>query len=95
MLTPAENPDGYKVSSVVNAAANLNGRLLLIHGMMDDNVHPQNTLQFAQELQKAGKLFELMIYPTARHGGWNRRHFEAMRMDFIKRALGGPTSPKA
>jgi dipeptidyl-peptidase 4 len=94
MLTPAENPDGYKVSSVVKAAGDLHGKLLLIHGMMDDNVHPQNTLQLAQEFQKAGKLFEMMIYPTARHGGWNRRHFEAMRMDFIKRALGGPEEGK-
>src|SRR5204862_6839197 len=95
MLTPAENPEGYNVSSVVKAAGDLSGKLLRVHGMMDDNVHTQNTLQFAQELQKAGKLFELMIYPTARHGGWNRRHFEAMRMEFIKRSLGGPVSPKA
>jgi dipeptidyl-peptidase-4 len=90
MLTPAENPEGYDEGSVVKAAANLHGKLLIIHGMMDDNVHPQNTLQFAQELQKAGKLFEMMIYPTARHGGWDPRHAAAMRMDFIKRALGGP-----
>jgi len=94
MLTPAENPEGYNVSSVVKAAGDLHGKLLLVHGMMDDNVHPQNSLQFAQELQRAGKLFELMIYPTARHGGWDRRHFAAMRMEFIKRALGGPVEAR-
>jgi len=35
-----------------------------------------------------------MIYPTARHGGWDRRHFAAMRMEFIKRALGGPVEAR-
>jgi dipeptidyl-peptidase-4 len=94
MLTPAENPEGYKISSVVKAAGNLHGKLLLVHGMMDDNVHPQNTLQLAQELQKAGKLFEMMMYPTARHGGFDRRHYQAMRLDFLKRALGGPEEAK-
>ena len=46
MLTPKENPDGYAKSSCVAAAKNLNGRLLIIHGMMDDNVHLQNSVQF-------------------------------------------------
>jgi dipeptidyl-peptidase-4 len=92
MLTPAENPEGYEKSSAVKAAANLNGKLLLVHGMLDDNVHPQNSLQLASELQKANKLFELMAYPTSRHGGFGR-HYQTMRLDFIKRALGSPTKP--
>ncbi|HYP49356.1 MAG TPA: S9 family peptidase, partial [Pyrinomonadaceae bacterium] len=68
MRTPQSNPTGYDKSSVLKAAGNLSGKLLLIHGAMDDNVHMQNTTQLAYELQKAGKQFDLMIYPTQRHG---------------------------
>jgi dipeptidyl-peptidase-4 len=68
MQTPQNNPEGYKKSSPVNFAKDLHGRLLLIHGAMDDNVHVQNTIQFAYELQKAGKQFQLMLYPKSRHG---------------------------
>ncbi|MBO0698155.1 MAG: DPP IV N-terminal domain-containing protein [Zavarzinella sp.] len=68
MGTPQDNPQGYDASSVVKAAKNLHGRLLLLHGEMDDNVHVQNTLQLIDELQKAEKDFEVMIYPRARHG---------------------------
>ncbi|MFN9434007.1 MAG: DPP IV N-terminal domain-containing protein [Planctomycetota bacterium] len=68
MDTPQANPEGYKTSSVVEAAANLHGKLLLIHGEIDDNVHMANTLQLAHALQRAGKEFELMVYPSNRHG---------------------------
>ena len=68
MKTPQENPEGYEHVSLVKRAKDLHGRLLLVHGTYDDNVHPQNTLQFAHELQKAGKPFRLMLYPKSRHG---------------------------
>ena len=68
MLTPQNNPEGYRRSSPVHAAKDLHGRILLIHGAIDDNVHMQNTVQFVYELQKAGKQFDLMIYPKSRHG---------------------------
>ena len=68
MSTPDENPSGYEKSSVRSAAGDLHGELLLIHGTMDDNVHMQNTIQFTHDLQKAGKPFELMVYPKSRHG---------------------------
>lgn len=67
MGLPQENPEGYESSSVLNAAGNLKGKLLLIHGSMDDNVHISNTMQFAYELQKANKQFDLMVYPKNRH----------------------------
>src|SRR6185436_5241230 len=51
MSTPEQNPDGYKSSSVVAAAKDLHGHLQLVHGSMDDNVHLQNTLQLAYQLQ--------------------------------------------
>ncbi|MBL8148404.1 MAG: S9 family peptidase, partial [Blastocatellia bacterium] len=68
MGIPKNNPEGYKKSSVVEAAANLHGKLLLIHGTMDDNVHIQNSIQFVDALQRSGKRFELMLYPKSRHG---------------------------
>jgi dipeptidyl-peptidase-4 len=68
MARPENNPEGYTSSSVLEAADRLRGRLLLIHGTMDDNVHMQNTLKLADALQRSGKQFELMLYPSARHG---------------------------
>lgn len=86
MLTPQNNPEGYKKSSPVNAAKDLHGKLLLIHGAIDDNVHLANTIQFAYELQKAGKQFELMVYPKSRHGVTDPillKHMRQMMTDFI------------
>ena len=67
MRTPQNNPNGYQRSSPRLNADNLHGALLLVHGSMDENVHMQNTLQFAYALQQAGKQFEMMIYPKSRH----------------------------
>lgn len=86
MQTPQNNPEGYKKSSPVNAAKNLHGKLLLIHGAIDDNVHMQNTMQFIYELQKAGKQFQLMLYPKSRHGVTDPllvKHMRQMMLDFI------------
>ncbi len=90
MGTPQNNPEGYRKSSPVNAAKNLQGKLLLIHGAIDDNVHMQNTMQFVYELQKAGKQFELMLYPKQRHGVTDPlllKHMRQMMTDFIVKNL--------
>lgn len=68
MRMPQNNPEGYDATSVVRAAGDLHGNLLILHGTMDDNVHMQNSVQLIYELQKAGKEFDLMVYPRARHG---------------------------
>ena len=72
MLTPELNPEGYKASCVLEYAEELRTdgsvRLKLTHGTGDDNVHFQNTLQLVDALQKAGKQFDLMIYPDGMHG---------------------------
>ncbi len=86
MLTPQENPEGYAASSVIEAAGNLHGRLLIVHGAKDDNVSLRNTYQLVQKLQAARKDFELMIYPEARHGIPNP-HYNQLRLDFIRRTL--------
>jgi dipeptidyl-peptidase-4 len=90
MLTPQNNPEGYERTSVLKSAKNLNGKLLLIHGSMDNNVHMQNTTQFVYELQKADKQFELMLYPTQQHGvayAPQVKHMYTMMTDFIVRNL--------
>jgi dipeptidyl-peptidase-4 len=90
MLTPEHNKEGYDRSSVQKAAKNLSGRLLLIHGMIDNNVHMQNTTQLIYELQKADKQFDLMIYPTARHVVADPdqvQHWFTLMTDFIVRNL--------
>jgi dipeptidyl-peptidase-4 len=63
-----DNPDGYAQSSAVEHAGNITGKLLLIHSMMDDNVHPQNTMQLLTALTNAGVDADLRIYPPGRHG---------------------------
>jgi dipeptidyl-peptidase 4 len=90
MLKPENNEDGYNRTSPRLAAKNLHGKLLLVHGTIDDNVHMQNTIQFAWELQKAGKAFELMLYPTSKHGVQTpeqQLHMQRTMLDFIRRAL--------
>jgi len=63
-----DNMEGYKNSSVITHAANLDGELLLAHSLMDENVHPQNTFQLVNAFNMAGKDFELKIYPPGAHG---------------------------
>jgi len=91
MKTPQNNPDGYRRTAPRFAAAALQGRLLVVHGSIDDNVHRQNTEQFIYELQRAGKSFELMVYPRTRHGITDPRlnkHFRQAMFEFIQRAIG-------
>ncbi|MGE3468081.1 MAG: DPP IV N-terminal domain-containing protein [Pyrinomonadaceae bacterium] len=90
MLMPQNNRENYDKHSIVKAAKDLHGKLLLIHGMMDDNVHMQNTTQFIFELQKAGKQFDLMLYPDQRHGITQPQlvhHWYTMMTEFILKNL--------
>jgi len=86
MGTPQDNPDGYWKSSPVHYAKDMHGKLLLIHGAIDDNVHMSNTMQFLYELQKAGKPVQFMVYPKSRHGVTDPvllKHLRQMMLDFI------------
>jgi len=65
---PESNPDGYLEDSVVNSAANLKGRLLLVQGTGDDNVHFENSIQFIQQLIDADLPYDLQLYPRKTHG---------------------------
>ncbi|MDZ4754258.1 MAG: DPP IV N-terminal domain-containing protein [Phycisphaerae bacterium] len=68
MRTPEENEAGYDGFSCVKLAKELKGKLLLLHGMVDDNVHPNNTWQLVQELQTHDIPFEMMLFPNSGHG---------------------------
>lgn len=90
MMMPQNNPEGYEKTAPRAAAKDLSGSLMLVHGLMDDNVHWQNTVQFMYELQKAGKPFELMVYPKSRHGVTDpllNKHLRSMMLDFVMRQL--------
>ncbi len=90
MKTPAENPDGYDEVSLVERAKDLHGRLLIVHGTYDDNVHPQNTLRFADALIEADIPFDMMLYPMRKHGIADRaarRHLYKLMVEFWRRWL--------
>ena len=67
MGTPDTNPDGYRDASALTHAEKLIGKLLIIHGMIDENVHFRNTARFLDALAKANRSCDLMIYPNERH----------------------------
>jgi dipeptidyl-peptidase-4 len=99
MDLPSRNPEGYRRSAPRLAAADLHGRLLIVHGSLDDNVHPQNTTRFAYELQKAQKPFRLMFYPRSRHGVVEPalvQHLNALKLAFVEETLLGraPAAPE-
>jgi dipeptidyl-peptidase-4 len=79
MGLPEENREGYRKSSTLESALRLKGRLLLIHGALDENVHVQNTYKLADRLQRAGRQFELMIYPQSRHSIQSPRRMKHLR----------------
>ena len=90
MGVPEEDPEAYERTSSVVDAANYNGRMLIIHGSHDDNVHPQNTFQLIDALIKNQKQFDLMFYPNKTHGirGSNEViHLWTMVFEFMERHL--------
>jgi len=95
---PQDNADGYRASSPRFAAKDLHGALLLVHGAIDDNVHVQNTMQLAYELEKADKPFKLMLYPKSRHGIVDPAlvaHLRRLMFDFTLEQLGADADDHA
>jgi dipeptidyl-peptidase-4 len=90
MRTPAENPAGYRTSSPLAAASRSKGKVLLIHGTADDNVHMQNTMNFVDALIKANRPYELEIQPGQMHGFGGEaanRFLSEQILEFFKRNL--------
>lgn len=91
MGLPAENEAGYKKTALPLQAANLKGKLMLIHAFEDDNVLFQNTMQLNDALQRAGKQFDLLLYPQKAHGvtGVHNRQMLESITSFFERHLKG------
>jgi len=90
---PQEDAEGYKEFSVVNSAAKLKGRILLVHGTGDDNVHLENTVQFVQKLIEAKIPYDLQIYPRKTHsfaGAEVKMHLYARILEHFERYLKTP-----
>ncbi|MCF8406189.1 MAG: S9 family peptidase [Bacteroidales bacterium] len=68
MRTPQENAEGYDQNSPINFVEGMKGKLLLVHGMADDNVHFQNSTELVKSLVEADKQFDMQFYPNKNHG---------------------------
>ena len=91
MSTPEANVEGYAASDAIPRLDNLTGRLLLMHGMADDNVILENSTRVIDALQAKSIPFELMLYPGQRHGvRGNDRQLQQWRtyLDFFERTIG-------
>lgn len=89
-----ENSD-YEAQANQNYAKNLKGKLMLVHGMMDDNVPPYNTLLVVEALEKANKSFDLVIFPNSAHGyGTYSPYMMRRRWDYFVQHLLGAEPPK-
>lgn len=90
----AENAD-YEAQANQNYAKNLKGKLMLVHGMMDDNVPPYNTLLVVEALEKANKSFDLVIFPNSAHGyGSYSPYMMRRRWDYFVQHLLNAEPPK-
>ncbi|MCR5887965.1 S9 family peptidase [Hymenobacter sp. J193] len=90
LKTPQDNPQGYDDNSPVQHADKLRGKLLLVHGTGDDNVHFQNSTAFVDALVKANKDFQTLYYPNRSHGisgGNTRLHLYRQMTNFVLQNL--------
>ncbi|NJC41653.1 dipeptidyl-peptidase-4 [Brevundimonas alba] len=97
MSTPELNPEGYAASDAIPRLPNMTGRMLLMHGMADDNVILENSTRVIDAMEAASHPFELMLYPGQRHGvRGNERQLHQWRtyLDFFDRTIGS-RSPAA
>jgi dipeptidyl-peptidase-4 len=90
MRRPQVNPRGYEEASLLNKAKDLTGKVLIIHGTADDNVHVQHTMQYIAALVRADKQFEMQLYPDDNHflrKGNNASHMHNRILTFLKNNL--------
>lgn len=98
MSTPQANPEGYAATDVLPRLDDLTGRLLILHGMADDNVIFGNATRVIDALQAKSVPFEMMLYPGQRHGVRGEpRQLQQWRtyLDFLDRTIGKRAEPKA
>jgi dipeptidyl-peptidase-4 len=93
MGTPEDNADGYAASSVLTHLDGMTGDLLLVHGLIDENVHFRHTARLINALVRAGRSYELLLFPDERHlprREEDRAFMEREVSRFLERALGEP-----
>lgn len=87
MGLPGQNPEGYDENSPITLVKGIKAKLLLVHGTADDNVHYQNSLEFAEAMVQAGVQFQMMSYVNRNHGirgGNTTMHLYTMFDNFLK-----------
>ncbi|GAC1465276.1 MAG: S9 family peptidase [Isosphaeraceae bacterium] len=95
MGTPGDNAGGYKASSVLNHAHRLKGSLLLIHGLLDENVHYRHTARLMNAFVNADKVFSILPMPESRHGARrevDRTYITERTVNFLETSLGRPSN---
>jgi dipeptidyl-peptidase-4 len=85
MSTPQLNPEGYKMGAAMTHVKNLKGKILIMHGMVDDNVHPNNAFQLIDALDRAGLTYESRFWPNGGHG--LGRGVDVTQREFFRRTL--------
>ena len=86
MRTPQENFEGYAATSPLRRVKNLQGKLLLVHGTADDNVHFMQTMEYAEALVQANKQFDMHVYKDRNHsiyGGNTRYHLYTKMANYL------------
>jgi dipeptidyl-peptidase-4 len=84
MSTPELNPEGYQNGAVMTHVDKLMGKLLIIHGMVDENVHFRHTARLISALTKAQKEYDLLIFPEERH-----MPRDAKGLEYMERRVAG------
>lgn len=87
---PKDNPSGYDDNSPINHVEKLKGRLLIVHGTADDNVHIQNSYELVSKLIQANKQYDMMVYPDKNHsiyGGKTRTQLYYKFVDYLEKNL--------
>ena len=90
MSTPLKNPRGYESSSIMTHVQEMKGKLMLIHGLIDENVHFRHTARLINSLIKYRKRYELILFPNERHSPHNihdRIYIEDITHDFFSQHL--------
>ena len=90
MGTPASNPEGYRESSAMTHVEALRGHLMIVHGLIDENVHFRHAARFVDALVKARKPYELLLFPNERHmprSEADRVYMEERMRDFFRAHL--------
>jgi dienelactone hydrolase len=93
MGLPSENPSGYRESAVFDHVPNMRGKLLLVHGLIDENVHFRHTARLINRLIAAGKDYDLLLFPDERHSPRRLRdriYMEQRISDYFLKHLSKP-----